>query len=121
MSSSRTIRDLAELAIHDASVHAIAFGADDDTLSFDIDYIIEWIEVASPTPSFRYLIAPATLVFSDVRRPEMHIVSTFAEGLQILDLEREPGDDPDGRWAWLIHGDDGDITFLATGFTLDIR
>lgn len=84
-----TDADFALMGWHDATVHAIAFNADDDhaELVLDVDYIVRWIDPQPPSKYFSFLVAPATLVFENVWSLEGNVRAHHTT-LETADLHR---------------------------------
>lgn len=57
---------------HDCPLYSIRF---DDNLELNIDYILKWAIQSNST--YKYLIAPANLIFYDVLNMEISIKSSF--------------------------------------------
>jgi len=121
-----TDADFNGLTWHDNRIHAMMFGAREYELAFDIDHILEWRGPQEEEGHYRFLVAPATLVFKHVRELRMDV---YAIEVFIDDISREvyfsPGTE-DGpakltEYEWTIRTPDGDIRFHATGFELKLR
>ena len=89
--SSWTQDDFESLSWHDNRIHAIAFTCPGDgydyNLTFDIDYIVEWIK--TPNGSFRFVVAPAMLVFCQARNILIEARLNYREPPTIDRIERE--------------------------------
>lgn len=100
---------LKEYSWHDCPVYSFKF---DDNFSLDIDYILEW--KLENDNSYRYLIAPAILEFTEVTALKIDIATDFVNGFEIDEIEYN--DD-----KWLICLQEGEIRFKAKDFTQKIR
>jgi hypothetical protein len=125
---------------HDNLIYALHLQAADpdrgiwrSDLVLDIDHIVEWICGADKSVSF--LVAPATLVFHDVR--DLRIDVDFGSSgyrmnlneMSIAQIVREPAERPAGPgappyYAWRIElnlPQGGVIGFGASGYTQSLR
>ena len=115
--------DFEVMGWKNAYIHAIATIPETFELLLDIDYIVRWIDPTPPSNSFTFLVAPATLVFSNVYNVEIHLESQSGEfSIQNLDrLDEQPtlnGEMKD--WLWKFD-DEGSLSFRATGYTQYFR
>jgi len=123
-----TDADFEQMGWHDATVHAIAFRESDDVgeLLLDLDYIVRWIDPQPPSEYFRFLVAPATLVFENVWSLEGDL-ALYAKRtiLEVDGIERHEPEDERQRAAhmtlWVIDGHEFGLRFLATGFRQHFR
>lgn len=112
-----TEADFDRMGWHDASVYAWRLIGPE--LLLDIDYIFQWNQPEVAGASFTFWVAPATLVFQEVR--DVGFDFDYAGGLskedalEIDSLEREP----DGEWV--IQFQNGYLGFRAAGFSQYIR
>ena len=115
---------------HDNHVHAFriregAHGTGEHVL--DLDYILEWLSV--PEGPFRFRVAPATLTFHGVVALRLSldyaILSAGMTPFSIQGIEREVHLYDNGlssfRWRIPINWPEGEITFIASGFTQVLR
>ena len=106
---------------HDCKIYAVCFDSENFELSFDIDYIIQWIKDKAPKGKFRFKLVPATLVFKNVHSIE--IASDNIE-LIILSVVREAlGKPANGdiikasiEYLWTIETTVGEIAFKSIGY-----
>jgi len=91
---------------HDCPLYSLKF---DDNLELDLDYIIKW--ELDDNNNYRYLIAPAILVFYDVRNFQISIKSATLNGFEINYIKK------DLQNSWKIDLQEGEINFEAEGFT----
>lgn len=92
---------------HDCPLYSLKF---DDNLELDLDYIIKW-ELDSNNNSYKYLIAPAILVFYGVRNFQISVKSSILNGFEINHIIK------DSKKTWKIDLQEGEIIFEADGFT----
>jgi hypothetical protein len=125
-----TETDFQTMGWHDSSIYGLAFQSDPSTLSseliLDIDYIFQWVHPVPPNLYFSFWIAPATLVFKNVHKLDMHIdqdpPNTF--DLEIADIHRlEQFAYPNGQpfWKWHIELQNGNIYFDSSGYEQFIK
>lgn len=122
--SSWSQDDYERLSWSDATVHALAFDSDRRRLLFDVDHVFGFEEPAEGEDSFRFWVAPCTLVFRDVDAIESRLATPDATGLRVAALARsELAPNPDGtpRWRWSLDCDQGDVSFGASGFEQRVR
>ena len=118
-----TEADFEQMGWHDAVVHALAFDTESYELLLDVDYIFAWVDPSPPSQHFSFWIAPSTLVFRDVWDMKIHYEASL--GLQLQGINRSeprvrPHPLPEGRKVerrWTLDGNEGDISFWATGYT----
>jgi len=116
--------DFERMSWHDNHVHGFSltqgeYGA--GTFVLDLDYILEWIKLASGDVGFR--IAPATLTFHDVTNLIVHLdYATPTAALEPFSLDSiERIEEERARytaviWRLKVNWPDGYISFEASGF-----
>ena len=115
---------------HDNHVHALRIRAGahgTGELELDLDYILEWLPPRDGAFTFR--VAPATLTFHNV--VDLRLALDYAgpsagmTPFSINCIEREPYVYANGlsayRWRIPVNWPEGEITFIATGFTQVLR
>lgn len=121
-----TTDDFEELGWHDSNVHGLFLRSDQSTWTsdfiLDIDYILRWI--CEENQPYRFLVAPATLVFHGMS--EFAIKSAnicFGELFEIDRIDREKINEFTYLWTIVLHGspEGGFIKFQAHGFTQTLR
>ena len=128
MTSTWTEADFDSLGWHDIHVHGFRVTEGEHgvgLLILDLDYILEWIHPKTEAGSFRFRIAPASLVFRDVTSLRFtldYATPTAAMGPFSIDgIEREPISHENGyessRWAIAVNWPDGELAFESPGFT----
>lgn len=117
-----TDADFDSMGWHDNTIHGISIsnpseGYDFD-LTFEIDYILEWISTAEEP--YKFSVSPATLTFKDVDKLKYDIELGYKESMIIDEITRQknPGFN---NYRWIIHiqsvgGRDNKIEFDASGF-----
>ena len=73
---------------HDCRVHGIAFYPEQFELAFDLDYIFQWVDPQPNETHFKFWVAPATLVFTNVHDVEFDLDS-YSGKLEIDNIKRE--------------------------------
>lgn len=120
-----TTADFDAMNWHDAHVHAlrIVHGAHGSgELILDIDYILEW---HTGEALYSFVVVQATLQFHEVHSLVMNLdYATPQAGFGAFSIDgitREPFTDARGftavRWRLEVNWPDGEIEFIATGFT----
>jgi hypothetical protein len=115
--------DFDSMGWHDVRIHAFATFPDTFEIAFDIDYIAGWEKPAPDSRYFRFHVAPATLVFTDVSSVVMNIESgdgtLTLEEMQREKAEPTPTGEPDYLWTLAAH--EGLIAVRASGFRQYLR
>jgi hypothetical protein len=144
MSEPVSAPDFDAMSWHDNIVYGLQFHVGDASqgdwlhdLSFDIDYIVEWVRDGEPSGEqrARFRVAPATLTFHDVT--DLRIGVDFGDSdsrnainnLSIANVTRQAVDDtqrfPDRDYyryrIELSLPQGGEIAFGARGFTQVLR
>jgi hypothetical protein len=122
-----TEADFENMSWHDSRIYALAFSPDTFELLLDIDYIFQWVNPEQGENSFRFWVAPATLVFRNVYEVEFDVLTTT--GLEIDNLTRSEPRAPrnaayierDVEWSWTIDCQQGDIKLWSIGYNQYIR
>jgi hypothetical protein len=110
-----TEADFDQMGWHDATIYAVQFGKD---ISFDIDYILEWVQ-ADKDDFFSFYIVPATLIFLEPQSVVFSIDFQFGQQLKIEDIHCRT---TDARTTeWYLETRQGDITIAADSFRQIIR
>ncbi|GAA4055517.1 hypothetical protein GCM10022409_48420 [Hymenobacter glaciei] len=110
-----TEADFAQMGWHDATIYAVQFGKD---ISFDIDYIFEWVQ-ADKDDFFSFYIAPVTLIFSEPRSIVFNVNFRFGQQLEIEGIHRRITDA--GLTEWCLETHQGDIIIITDSFQQIIR
>jgi len=106
---------------HDCQIYALAFDRERFELIFDIDYLVEWTKPPAHDGSFKFWVAPATLVFKNVHSIE---IESDTIDLIILNIVREAlGKPANGdyinaslEYQWTMETTSGEITFKSIGY-----
>ena len=107
--------DFDRMGWHDATIYAVQFGKD---ISFDIDYIFEWVQ-ADKDDFFSFYIAPVTLVFPEPSRVVFNVDFRGEQQLEIEEIHRRTTDA--GATEWYIETAQGDVTITADSFRQIVR
>lgn len=114
-----TNADFESMSWHDNALRGIAIPSGDDELAFDLDYIFKWIEPKVEDGFYQFWIAPVTLLFSRAHeiRSEIRSVEKLLVDLIVRsDSVNKRPTNTYPEWLWTIDCNDGDISFLASGF-----
>lgn len=104
-----------KINIYNCPVYAFRF---DDNFELDIDYVVDTIKVESNSDiQYKYLVAPANIIFFDVRDIRINIKADWLNGFEFYSIERNM-DDPK---LWLLELQEGEIEFKSSGYKLLIR
>jgi len=128
VTSTWTESDFDSLGWHDIHVHGFRVTEGEHgtgQLILDLDYILEWIHPETEGGSFRFRIAPASLIFRDVfglRVTLDYATPTAGMGPFSIDgIERACLSHDNGyqsfRWSIAVNWPDGHIEFESPGFT----
>ncbi|MCE5268172.1 MAG: hypothetical protein LLG00_09840 [Planctomycetaceae bacterium] len=129
-----TEQDVAGLSWHDCHVHAIRIRNPEEGFDFDlildIDYILEWIEAPQgPHGNVNFVVAPALLTFSKVKKLAIDLELEYKEDLEIDRIQRGEvlarADSDSNGHEWIIHfhsqaGRSNQIRFRSGGFILKL-
>ena len=120
--------DFEEMGWHDSHIHGMAFFPDDFELTFDVDYILKWVDPEPDETYFKFWVAPATLVFKNVHDVEFEIDS-YNGNLEIDNIKREQESRPINaeltgntrEWLWTIECQEGEIRLRSVAYEQFIR
>lgn len=107
-----TDSDFEKMGWHDNHIYKIRLTKD---LELDIDYILQWNSSELEGLPFTFWIAPATLVFKDVKNISFDFDIGLDDSFEIEDIDRE------NQNQWTIITRQGDIHFTSDGFEQFIR
>ena len=110
-----TEKSFDRMGWHDCPIYGIRF---EDEILFDLDYILKW-EVHEKSSSYKFWIAPATLIFHKPQNLKIDIEMDFINGLEIADIEKEKSNKKNFRW--IIKTQEGEISFESPGYTQYLR
>lgn len=110
-----TEADFEQMGWHDARIYAVQFGKD---ISFDIDYIFEWIQV-DKDDFFSFIVAPATLVFPEPSVVSINIDFRLSQEIEIEDISCRVS--AAGETEWHIESHQGNIIITAPSFRQIVR
>ena len=119
--------DFDHLDWHDCKIHGLAF--DEATFKFylDIDFIIEWFNPLTEEEGYKFIIAPATLIFNNVWNLEFDIDTNLSLDIDSIVMQNpHPPKNKDflseiQEYDWILILQQGEITFNSIGFELYIR
>lgn len=119
-----TDADFVQMNWHDVHIHGIAFRAELFEFWLDVDYIFSWVHPEGEETYFRFWVAPATLVFTNVHDLKFDIES-YNGALELQGIKRsEPGRPKNAEhiskqteWLWLLDCIEGNVTFRSVGFS----
>jgi hypothetical protein len=107
-----TDKDFDDMGWHDNHIYKIRLTKD---LELDIDYIFQWNKPDLEGLPFTFWIAPATLVFKNIKDLSFEFDTGFEDSFEIEDIERENTN------QWTIITRQGDIQFISEGYEQFIR
>lgn len=121
--------DFEEMSWHDNHVHGFSLVEGEHgsgTVSFDIDYILEWIK--SDSGDITFLIAPADLTFHEVTNLVIHIdydkptaaLSPFSLD-SIVRIEEQRERYTASVWKLNLNWPEGYISFEANGYVQTLK
>lgn len=110
-----TESDFEIMGWHDSHIYKIALSED---LELDIDYILQWNKPDIDGLPFTFWVAPATLIFSQVKNLSFDLNTAFNDAFEIEDIEKTKTGD---GTVWTIITRQGDIQFVSEGYTQYIR
>ena len=97
-----------QMGWHDCRIYKIFVSKD---LELDIDYIFRWNEPELEGMPFTFWVAPATLVFKAIKNLTIEPDITFADAIEIQDIERKQIND---EILWTINTHQGGFQFVVT-------
>ncbi|HEX8598842.1 MAG TPA: hypothetical protein VF952_10050 [Chloroflexia bacterium] len=115
--------DFDEMSWHDVHVHAFRLITETGEVCFDIDYIFQWVVPVPPDNSYKFWVAPATLIFENSSDVELY---WNALGLFELDgisrSEEVVHSTGTSSWLWTLAGAiGGDASLRARGYRMYVR
>ncbi len=110
-----TDADFEKMGWHDCHIYKIKLS---DKLELDIDYILQWNKPDIEGLPFTFWVAPATLVFKNIKNIQFEIDTAFDKAVEIEDIELNKSEK---KIQWTIITHQGEIEFTADGFTQWIR
>lgn len=118
-----TDADFEQMGWHDSQIYAFAFLSKTFEFLLDIDYILRWVHPASNETSFKFWVAPATLVFENAYNINFALETENGIGVETQDIHRrnpkiiKAGElSGTNEWHWVIEAQKGEISFDATGY-----
>ena len=122
-----TSDDFDRLGFHDCHLSGAHWNSDTFEVTFEIDYIVKWLEPTAAEQAYRFWVSPAELCFMNV--DDLHLELAW-DGLaldcSVQELHRqEMRTTPNGmaQWKWELEFSvpEGRIVFWATDFELRIK
>jgi hypothetical protein len=107
-----TDSDFDKMGWHDNHIYKIRLTED---LEIDLDYIFKWNQPDIEGLPFTFWVAPATLVFKNIKDLKFEFDVGVEDSFEIEDIERE------NKNRWTIITRQGDIQFTSDGFEQFIR
>ena len=107
-----TDSDFDQMGWHDNHIYKIRLTED---LEMDIDYIFKWNQPDLEGLPFTFWVAPATLIFKNIKNLRFEFNIGFEGNFEIEDIETE------NKNQWTIITRQGDIEFTSAGFEQFIR
>lgn len=111
--------DFLEMSWHDSYIYSMIFPGEKLIVSFDIDYLFEWVLVKKEN-LYNFWISPCILIFYDVLNLKVNLDFKNGVKLQIDAIKRiNQRLSPNGNvlvWDYIIETDKGTISFESTGF-----
>lgn len=107
-----TDADFDKMGWHDNHIYKIRLTED---LELDIDYILHWNKPDLEGLPFTFWIAPATLIFKNIKNLSFEFDTGLQDSFEIEDIERE------NKNQWTIITRQGDIQFTSDGYEQFIR
>jgi hypothetical protein len=119
--------DFDAMSWHDVHIRALAFDPERSELLFDIDYILEWLQPPAGEKFYKFRVAPATLVFTNVH--EIRCDLSSGGDLEIDAFTRSNATSPRNadyipkktEWVWTLECQEGVISFRSVGFSMHVR
>lgn len=110
-----TDKGFEQIGWHDCRIYKIFVSKD---LELDIDYIFRWNEPELEGMPFTFWVAPATLVFKAIKNLTIEPDITFADAIEIQDIERKQIND---EILWTINTHQGGFQFVSNEYEQFIR
>lgn len=119
-----TEADFEQMGWHDVRIHAVAFRAELFEFWLDVDYIFSWVHPHGEETHYRFWVAPATLVFTNVHGLNFSIESHDGS-LSLQGISRsEPCPARNAEYLtkqteslWVLDCNEGEIAFRSVGFS----
>jgi hypothetical protein len=108
-------KDFEQMGWHDCRIYKIRLTED---LELDIDYILQWNKADLEGMPFTFWVAPATLIFKNIKDLRLDIDTAFDDAIEIQDIERTQKDNVN---RWTIITQQGDFEFISDGYEQFIR
>ena len=110
--------DFDQMGWHDAHIHALAFRPERFQLLLDIDYIFKWVQPVPGEKSYKFWVAPCTLIFKNVRQIRFSIDPI--QDISILDITRSDPQEINSvlgfDFLYLLACAEGESVVRSTGY-----
>ena len=110
-----TDSDFDKMGWHDSQVYKVRLTQD---LELDIDYIFQWNKPDLEGLPFTFWVAPATLVFKQIKNLTFDFTTGFEDAFEIDAIERPTTENQN---LWSIITQQGDFQFDCHGYEQFIR
>jgi hypothetical protein len=110
-----TDKDFEQMGWHDCRIYKMHVSKN---LELDIDYIFKWNEPELDGIPFTFWVAPATLIFKEIKNLTIELDTAFEDAVEIQDIEREKIND---EMHWSINTHQGDFKFVSNEYEQFIR
>lgn len=110
-----TETDFEKMGWHDSNIYKTRLAED---LELDIDYIFQWNKPDLEGLPFTFWVAPATLVFKQVKIISFELDTAFNNTFEIEVIEKT---ETNNNTVWTIITRQGDIEFTSEGYIQYIR
>lgn len=104
-----------QMGWHDCLIYKIRVT---ENVELDLDYILKWNEPELEGFSFTFWVAPATLVFRQVKNFTCELDTSFHDAVEIQDIKRQM---TENGLLWTIATHQGDFQFFSEGYRQYIR
>jgi hypothetical protein len=119
-----TSDDFEAMGWHDSRVWAMVAAEESYEFAMDLDYIFKRVHPGPGEASFRFWVAPVTMVFENAHDVSIKIESRQG-GMEVADLRRgEPKPTPNGArtdYLYRFECQEGTVSLRATGYRLYVR
>ena len=115
--------DFEDMGWHDVTIWSMLADTESYEYLLDLDYIFKWVHPAEGEKSFRFWVAPVTMVFENVHGVEIDIQSM--DGIiEINHLYREdlpPTSNGKAWYSYIFECHQGQISLRATAYKMYVR
>ena len=119
-----TSDDFEVMGWHDSRVWAMVAHEGTFEFAMDLDYIFKWVHPQPGETSFKFWVAPVTMVFENAHDVSIDIESDQG-GIEVADLHREePKHAQNGAlidYLYRFECQEGEISLRTTGYRMYVR